>query len=317
MLRAAILGLAMVVLAGPAAAFTPRFDAAAEQLASRSDAAASAALPVGPWTDAGIETRPVQGALTVTAWRIEAPGTPTLALLAPLRDQIVAAGYQVVFECDTAACGGFDFRYGIDVLPEPDMHVDLGDFRYLSAVRSGPDGTEALALLVSRTAQAGYVQLSVLGGQAPAAPAVASGAGTAPDAPAVVAPPAPAGPMAARLEGGLPVVLEDLGFETGSDALQPSDYASLAELAGYLRANPTRRVTLVGHTDAAGGLEANIALSRRRAQAVRDRLITAHGIPAGQIEAAGVGYLVPRASNLTEEGRLLNRRVEVVLTSTQ
>jgi outer membrane protein OmpA-like peptidoglycan-associated protein len=76
-------------------------------------------------------------------------------------------------------------------------------------------------------------------------------------------------------------------------------------------------VAIVGHTDASGGLEANIALSRKRAQAVRNVLIEAFGVPAAQIQAEGVGYLSPRASNLTEAGRTQNRRVEVMLTSTQ
>ena len=76
-------------------------------------------------------------------------------------------------------------------------------------------------------------------------------------------------------------------------------------------------VLLVGHTDAAGGLEANIALSRRRAASVVAHLVGELGVSRAQVSAEGVGYLVPRASNLTDQGRAENRRVEVVLTSTQ
>ncbi|MFN3845176.1 MAG: OmpA family protein, partial [Paracoccaceae bacterium] len=67
---------------------------------------------------------------------------------------------------------------------------------------------------------------------------------------------------------------------------------------------------------ASGGLEGNIALSRKRAEAVRQYLIKEHGIPAKQLEAQGVGYLAPRASNQTDDGREKNRRVEVMVTST-
>ena len=64
------------------------------------------------------------------------------------------------------------------------------------------------------------------------------------------------------------------------------------------------------------GLDANIALSRSRAVAVRDRLIQNFDVPAAQMDAEGMGYLAPVASNLTPEGREANRRVEVVLLTT-
>jgi outer membrane protein OmpA-like peptidoglycan-associated protein len=84
-----------------------------------------------------------------------------------------------------------------------------------------------------------------------------------------------------------------------------------------LRANPNLQVALVGHTDSAGSLEGNIGLSKRRARAVRQRLINAHGVRADQLAAEGMGYLSPVGSNLTEVGRNANRRVEVIVTSTE
>ena len=123
--------------------------------------------------------------------------------------------------------------------------------------------------------------------------------------------------FAQALEATGAVALDDLAFEPGSSRLGPGDFASLAELADFLRASPERRVVLVGHTDASGSLAANTALSRARATAVRDRLIADFAVPAGQVSAEGAGYLAPRDTNLTEEGRARNRRVEVILTSTQ
>ena len=76
---------------------------------------------------------------------------------------------------------------------------------------------------------------------------------------------------------------------------------------------PNLRVALVGHTDTVGGLDTNIALSRARAQSVRDRLISAFDADATRLDAEGMGYLSPIAPNLTEEGRRQNRRVEVIL----
>lgn len=74
---------------------------------------------------------------------------------------------------------------------------------------------------------------------------------------------------------------------------------------------------IVGHTDVSGGLAANIILSRERARAVADRLITTYGVDPGRITAEGAGPLAPLTSNLTPEGREKNRRVEAVLASTR
>jgi OOP family OmpA-OmpF porin len=125
------------------------------------------------------------------------------------------------------------------------------------------------------------------------------------------------GSLGERLEAGGFVVLEDLVFESGSSRLEEGDFDSLSALAAYLKANPGRTVTLVGHTDASGSLSGNTALSRNRALSVRERLLTTYGVPASQVTAEGAGFLAPRDTNLTEEGRARNRRVEVILTSTQ
>jgi len=94
-------------------------------------------------------------------------------------------------------------------------------------------------------------------------------------------------------------------------------FTSLTELADYLKANPEKRVALVGHTDAEGSLAGNISLSKRRAASVMDRLINDLGVNPGQLEAEGIGYLAPIASNQTDDGRTRNRRVEAILVSTE
>jgi OOP family OmpA-OmpF porin len=125
-----------------------------------------------------------------------------------------------------------------------------------------------------------------------------------------------AGGLAEALENGS-VVLSGVEFASGAADVAQGGEAVLAELAAYLAAHPSRSIALVGHTDASGSLEANIALSRRRAEAVRARLIAEMGADGSRITALGAGFMAPRASNLTEEGRAANRRVEAVLTSTR
>jgi OOP family OmpA-OmpF porin len=317
--------LAASPAAGPARAIDLALPGNARETAAASSDPDSYALPLGAYADGELPVLVTEGHVTRQAWRIQAQGITTLQLLAPLRDQLAAAGYETLFECDAATCGGFDFRFGIEVFPEPDMHVDLYDFRFLSTRASGGDGhaPSYAALLVSRTANAGYVQVVQVtppGGTAPKTTRTAAPATSAADTPTPT--PAAEGDGAAltlvqRLETRGHAVLRDLTFETGSSDLGQGRFASLATLAAFLLADPARRVALVGHTDAVGSLDGNIALSKRRAASVVERLATLHAVPRAQMTAEGMGYLSPITTNLTAEGREANRRVEVVLLNTE
>ena len=279
---------------------------------SRSESFGSYALPLAPFDGQAVPARSVEGALDQRVFQLDAPDLTTLAVLDPLRAQILAAGYEVLLDCETEGCGGFDFRFGTEVMPEPDMHVDLGDFRFLSAEK----GEEAISVLVSRSASSAYVQITRVG-PAPA-PVALQGESVDLDVEVPRALPAPVtGDIGAALDQGGAVVLEDLVFASGAAALAEGDYASLAALAAWLEANPDGTLALVGHTDASGSLAANIALSQRRAEAVAQALVDAYGVEVGRISAEGVGFLAPRATNQTEAGRQKNRRVEAVVTSTR
>lgn len=312
--------LALAALALPGAraplqaapALTLSFPAPVHSTARLGQPFTSVQMAIGPFADGTIPTTQLEGALEQQAWQLDAPGLSTLQLLRPLRDQITAAGYAVIFECETRACGGFDFRYGIPLLPEPDMHVDLGDFRYLAASRTGAEGAHYLSLVVSKSAQDGFVQLTQVGPEQDAR----TDPELSPDQPPAEQP-EPAGQadtMTRGLDSGEAVALEDLVFPSGSAELLEGPYASLDALSAWLLANPARPITLVGHTDASGSLASNVALSKRRAESVRRALITTYGVAADRVTAEGVGYLAPRASNLTDTGMQRNRRVEVLVS---
>lgn len=265
-------------------------------------------MPVGIWDSGTMPTETAEGQLTQQAWRIDAAGLTTLQLLRPLREQLRNAGYQIIFDCQTEACGGFDFRFAVDTLPPPAMQINIGDFRFLAAKRDVDAGTDYISLFVSRTAQAGFVQVTQIIPAASPAPQ-----------PMTVAPSLTGQSqtsLAAQLDTVGRVVLDDLSFATGSSQLGGGPYASLQALADYLESYPERTVALVGHTDAEGALDGNIALSKRRAASVLERLVSVYGARRRQLEAEGMGYLSPIASNLTEDGRNANRRVEVIVTST-
>lgn len=266
-------------------------------------------LPIGPFADGAVKTIVVEGAVSQKAWTLQAKDLTTLQIAAPLRDQLTAAGFSMVYECDTTVCGGFDFRFALEIAAEPAMHIDLGDFRYLAAQKTGPDGPEHIAVIVSRSSRIGFVQITEIGKAKETAEALTTPAATTPEAPAKSA----TTPLGDGLEQQGSVALDDLIFGSGASDLAAGEYASLEALAAYLRADPARKVALVGHTDASGGLAGNIALSLARATSVRASMIASYAIPADQIVAEGVGYLAPRDSNLTDQGRTRNRRVEVML----
>jgi outer membrane protein OmpA-like peptidoglycan-associated protein len=310
----AYLLLLLVALADTAAALSLDLPAKVLGEETRSEVPGSYALPTAPFDGTGVPARQVEGALDQRAFRLDAPGATTLALIAPLRDQVRAAGFEIVFECEARSCGGFDFRFNTEVMPEPDMHVDLGDFRFLSAER----GSEAVSILVSRSAGAAYVQITRIS-EAPPAP-VRTGTPVeldAPEVPRTLDSGSPAADIGAALDTVGSAVLEDLVFASGAAALSDGDYPSLAAVAAWLEANPESTVALVGHTDASGTLAANLALSERRAEAVAEVLVRTYGADPARVTAEGAGYLAPRATNQTEEGRQKNRRVEVVVTSTR
>lgn len=288
------------------------FPAAAVPIANRTVAQDSYFIALAPFEDGPINGVTAEGALRQQSWKVGAGGLTTLQILVPLRDQLEQAGFETLFECETRICGGFDFRYQIEVLPEPDMHVNLGDFRYLAMRRMTGDAADYVSLMVSRSTNAGFVQLTEIGSLSQSTAVTAS---TKTPDPRIVL--EPQGPVGEQLETLGHATLDDLTFKTGSADLGDDVFASLNDLAEYLMAHPNAQVMLVGHTDTDGSLEGNIALSRKRAASVVERLVSKYAVPRAQISAEGIGFLAPRASNLTEIGRAQNRRVEVILTSTK
>ncbi|MFT6451830.1 MAG: OOP family OmpA-OmpF porin [Halocynthiibacter sp.] len=308
-------GLALPALCLGAQAAVLDLPGSATREAAFSAENSSAAVAVGAFTDGAAPSVIAKGTVSRTAWKLGSSVRTTLQIIDPLRQQLVDAGYDIAFECADARCGGFDFRFEQEILPEPEMHVDLGDYRYLAALKGEGEAVEYLTLFVSRSRTAGFVQITRIGrGLVTETEVITS---TKAVAPQVAEPAALSGPIGEALAFNGFAPLDDLVFETGSSSLGEGEFESLAALADWLRDNPDQTVAVVGHTDAVGSLSGNIALSRKRAASVRARLIGALNVPAGQVAADGVGYLSPRASNLSEEGRDKNRRVEVILTTTR
>lgn len=295
-----------ILCSQPVAALDVVWPSGATQIVESIENTADFRIATGPADRGGMPpVRTVSGVLSEEVWRLPGEGADTAAIMSSLRAQLIDQGYAVTFSCADRACGGFDFRFALPIAQAPEMFVDLGNFHYLAAQRSLGEATEDIALTVSVGGNAGYVHLARIGG-GDSAPTALIPSFSAPQS-------ADQADLIARLIATGHAVLEDLTFETGASALSGNRYDSLATLAEWLAGDSGRRIALVGHTDAEGALDRNIALSEARAAAVRQSLINDHGAAADRISAAGVGYLSPRATNSTADGRDANRRVEVVL----
>jgi len=104
-------------------------------------------------------------------------------------------------------------------------------------------------------------------------------------------------------------VIKGIEFENNKAEIRSTSGPMLDEAAALLNKYPTLKVMVVGHTDSSGGHEANVELSRRRAEAVKTYLLD-RGVDAERILTRGEGPDSPIADNKTRAGRQTNRRIE-------
>jgi outer membrane protein OmpA-like peptidoglycan-associated protein len=122
-----------------------------------------------------------------------------------------------------------------------------------------------------------------------------------------------AGATIERVGEGIQVTFASgLLYEFDSDQVLPQAATNLRSLASSLSKFPNTDLLIVGHTDRAGLAEYNQSLSRRRAVAASEYLAM-QGVSVGRLRTAGRGEMEPVASNDTDAGRQLNRRVEIAI----
>ncbi len=110
----------------------------------------------------------------------------------------------------------------------------------------------------------------------------------------------------------LKTAFDNLEFGTGNAVIKEASHKSLDDLAGLLLKKKDWKLQIAGHTDNVGNDQVNLILSKKRAEAVRDYLVS-KGVPADRIRTLFFGETQPIASNDTEEGRQKNRRVEMTI----
>ncbi len=101
-------------------------------------------------------------------------------------------------------------------------------------------------------------------------------------------------------------------FDVNSDKIKGESYDTIKDFADVLKEKPDVKVKIVGHTDSDGDDASNLALSKKRADAVKAILNKEFGIELSRMETEGKGELQPANTNTTAEGKANNRRVEFI-----
>jgi OOP family OmpA-OmpF porin len=251
-------------------------------------------LQAAPFKDGkATDDRKPEGRVTRIAYRTQ-PGPSIVEVSRNFESQLEKAGFETLTRCDTDACGGIPFSEAIDSLPAPQMWIDGFNFHYYAG-RKADGGREIYATVtVSKnnddvTAQLIVTQVGEIANKMVDAAAMAKGLG----------------------EKGH-IALYGIYFDTDKAVLKPESKPTLDEIAKLLRGQPQLNVVIVGHTDSQGTYDYNMDLSRRRAEAIAAELVKSFQIAKTRLRTAGVGFLAPVGTNANEDGRALNRRVELV-----
>ena len=236
----------------------------------------------------------LEGRVTRVAYRT-GPGPSILEVSRNFENQLKGAGFETLLACDADACGGIPFSEQIDVLPIPQMWVDGFNFRYFAAHKKDGNTDIYASVVTSKNNDDTTTELVVA--------VIGAMENKMVDAAA----------MAKGLGDKGHIALYGIYFDTDRATLKKESAPTLAEMAKLLNGQPQMRVFIVGHTDSQGSYEHNMTLSRQRAESVAAALSASYRIARGRLYTAGVGYLAPLGSNATEDGRSLNRRVELVV----
>lgn len=119
------------------------------------------------------------------------------------------------------------------------------------------------------------------------------------------------------IKAGASIVLNNIQFNRGtSDFADANSIQLLDDLVEFMKANPSVRIRLEGHTDNVGDPQLNKELSMNRASKIRGYM-TLKGVDFERVRIAGMGGSRPIADNSTEEGKTLNRRVEMIIERIQ
>lgn len=275
-----------------------------------------ATLPLGKWEDSAgkfTKTEAVAGKITDIAYAAPA-GKSAFEVFRNYQAALARAGFVARYQCANNACGnGFNLTSAIandDLNNSMTSGVDAnyqnsvidtlwcsgGGLQLATAHLARAQGSVDLSLLVcGNPGKRVGVLLQIVEGKPMATGEVTVNAKA----------------MSQGLAQNGHIALYGIHFATDSAALTPDSNATLAQMVALLKAQPTLKVYIVGHTDNTGTLAHNLGLSQQRANAVV-KALEARGIAALRLAAKGLASYAPVASNDTDASRAKNRRVELV-----
>jgi len=108
----------------------------------------------------------------------------------------------------------------------------------------------------------------------------------------------------------------DVKFDFDKAVVKPKYYKDIQSVADVMKKYPDLKIAIEGHTDNVGGKKYNLNLSQKRAEAIKNVMVTKFEIEPSRLTAKGFGESKPIASNSTKEGRQKNRRVEAAVEYT-
>lgn len=227
---------------------------------------------------------------------------------------------EMTIPIDMYGSHGYSGSVSLSAIPSPDAPFSAS-LSSSAVPLTGGAGSVNLKVSVPANAKPGSYPVVVKatdgkGNTASTTVTIASSGAAAP-APAAAAAARPAsGPATPKIAPALAkdkrVAVYGIYFDFAKATLKPESTPVLDEIASALQTNPDWNLIIEGHTDNVGGADYNLDLSNRRAQAVRDALVTRYHIDGARLSTVGYGFTRPKASNDTPEGRALNRRVELV-----
>lgn len=209
--------------------------------------------------------------------------------------QLIKAGYEIVYTCKGLECGEGGRK------TNGDWWVLSENRRYLAARLKRSRGDVWVTVHVHAEKPMAPVQqeVDVVEGRPPAEPA-------RPRDEADVA------TLQEELKANGRIVLRSLLFTEGRPTVLPASEGVVKAIAELLERDPSLKLHVVVHSDDAAAAGASLDLTKKRAAAVANLLKQKYRVAGARIQPAGVGMLAPVATNSTEEGRSLNRRVELV-----
>ncbi|HEX7932638.1 MAG TPA: OmpA family protein [Paraburkholderia sp.] len=263
--------------------------------------------PGRPWeSDVQMQTRVARapGAASPMPWPLPQPLIRAMPQRFWMSPRVIAFAHALaLLGCAAAVAFFFSIRHNEALLTR--ISADLGRYSMIPAAHDAAKRDALQALVDDRSELERYART---GTPLPLSFGLYRGARLIPplnDAIASYQPPPP--PPAV-------VTLDSMSlFDSGKARLKDGSTRVMVNALEMIKAHPDKRILVAGYTDNVGDPDSNLKLSTARAEAVREWLIEASGIPATQFAIQGYGDTRPIANNSTEAGRAKNRRVEITL----